>query len=172
MDRDDYRMDFDDRKQYVYDKAIAILEGDEDVFVDVCEELDAWNGFLGDSRCYEMDMIDEFFTKPSELLDKMDDFNANDSYFYFTAYGYVSTTDDKHSVYSDDYNSYDVLDALIDNYSNVDVYNDTLNQLLEILNNDDFGIDIDWSYDEVDNEDDMPEETDDEFTERIDNIVE
>ena len=171
MDRDNYSMDFDARRDYVYDKAIAILEGNDDVFVEACEALDAWNGFLGDSRCNDMDMIDDFFSRPSELLDKMDDFNANDSYFYFTAYGYVSTTDDKHSVYSDDYSASDVLDALIDNYSNVDVYNDTLNQLLEIINNDDFCIEDDWSYDEVDNEDDMPEETDDEFTDRIDNIV-
>lgn len=165
-----YTMDFEERRQYVYDKAIDVLEGDDDAFVEACEELDNWNGFLGDSRCEDMDMIDEFFNKPSDLLDQMNDFNPTDSYFYFTVYG-VSTTDDKHGIYSDDFSADDVLDALIDNYSHVDLReNSELNELLTILVNEDFGIDYDWSYDEADNEDDMPEETDDEFMERIDNI--
>jgi len=171
MNSENYKMDFDERKQYVYDKALGILEDDEDVFVEACEELDNWDGFLGDSRCKDMDMIDEFFDKPSDLLDKMDDFNTDDSYFYFTAYGYVSTTDSKYSVYSDDYSAEDVLDALIDNYSHVDIReNDELNELVNILTSEDFGIEEGWEYDEDMDEDDEPEETDDEFTERIDNI--
>lgn len=170
MNKENYAMNFDERKQYVYDKAIEVLEEDEDAFVEACEELDNWDGFLGDSRCESMDMIDEFFNKPSELLDQMNDFNPTDSYFYFTVYG-VSTTDDKHEVYSDDFSADDVLDALIDNYSHVDLTeNSELNELLTILVNEDFGIDYDWEYDEADGEDDMPEETDDEFMERIDNI--
>ena len=162
-------MDFDERKQYVYDKALDILKDDEDAFVEACEELDNWDGFLGDSRCESMDMIDEFFNKPSELLDQMNDFNPTDSYFYFTVYG-VSTTDDKHEVYSDDFSADDVLDELIDNYNHVDLTeNGELNELLTILVNEDFGIDYDWEYDEAE-EDEEPEETDDEFMERIDNL--
>lgn len=170
MNSENYRMDFDERKQYVYDKAIEVLEDDEDAFVEACEELDNRDGFLGDIRCESMDMIDEFFNKPSDLLDQMNDFNPSDSYFYFTVYG-VSTTDDKHSVYSDDFSADDVLDALIDNYNHVDLTeNSELNELLTILINEDFGIEYDWEYDEADSEDDMPEETDDEFMERIDNL--
>ena len=169
MNKENYRMDFDERKQYVYDKAIEVLEDDEDAFVEACEELDNWDGFLGDIRCESMDMIDEFFNKPSDLLDQMNDFNPTDTYFYFTVYG-VSTTDDKHSVYSDDFSADDVLDALIDNYSHVDLTeNSELNELLTILINEDFGIDYDWEYDEAE-EDEEPEETDDEFMERIDNL--
>ena len=169
MNKENYAMDFDERRQYVYDKAIEILEEDEDAFVEACEELDNWDGFLGDSRCESMDMIDEFFNKPSELLDQMNDFNPTDSYFYFTVYG-VSTTDDKHEVYSDDFSADDVLDALIDNYNHVDLTeNSELNELLTILVNEDFGIDYDWEYDEAE-EDEEPEETDDEFMERIDNL--
>ena len=170
MNKENYTMDFDERKQYVYDKAIEVLEEDEDAFVEACEELDNWDGFLGDSRCESMDMIDEFFNKPSELLDQMNDFNPTDSYFYFTVYG-VSTTDDKHGVYSDDFSADDVLDELIDNYSHVDLTeNSELNELLTILVNEDFGIDYDWEYDEAEEEDEEPEETDDEFMERIDNL--
>ena len=170
MNNEDYRMDFEERKQYVYDKAKELIEDDEDVFVEACEELDNWNGFLGDIRCESMDMIDEFFDKPSDLLDKMDDFDYQDEYFYFTAYGNVSTTDSRYSVYSDDFSAEDVLDALIDNYSHVDLREDNrLNELLDILTSGDFGIDEDWISDEAE-EDEEPEETDDEFMERIDDI--
>ena len=170
MNKENYTMDFDERKQYVYDKAIDILESDEDAFVEACEELDNWNGFLGDIRCMEMDMIDDYFEKPSDLLEKMDDFSYDNEYFYFSAYGYVNTTDDKHGVYSDDFSADDVLDELIDNYSHVDLTeNGELNELLTILVNEDFGIDEDWEYDEAE-EDEEPEETDDEFMERIDNL--
>ena len=175
MNENNYRMDWDERRQYAYDRAYEILEGDTDAFVDACEDLDVWDGFLGDSRCYSMDMIDEFFSRPSELLDKMDDFRYSDEYFYFTGYGNVSTTDDKYDHYSDDYSVDEVLDALIDNYSHIDIYNnDTLDELLRVLAEEDFGIDYDWSNDHDENEDipedDEPEETDDEFVERIDNL--
>lgn len=170
MNEANYRMDWNDRRQYAYDKAYEILENDEDAFVEACEELDNWDGFLGDSRCYNMDEIDEFFSKPSELLDLMDDFDYNDEYFYYTGYGYVSTCDNKYSHYSDDYSVDDVLDELIDNYNHVDLTeNSELNELLTILVNEDFGIDYDWEYDEAE-EDEEPEETDDEFMERIDNL--
>lgn len=170
MNREDYNMDFEARRQYVYDKAIDILNDEDDAFDEACEELDTWNGFLGDSRCYYMDEIDEFFSKPSDLLGKMSDFDYTDDYFYFSVYG-VTTTDDKHDVYSDNYSAEDVLDALIDNFSHVDLReSNELNELLNVLASEDFGIDYDWEYDEADGEDDMPEETDDEFMERIDSI--
>jgi hypothetical protein len=168
---EDYRMDFDERRQYAYDKALEILNDEDDAFDEACEELDNWNGFLGDDRCYSMDEIDEFFSRPSELVELMDEFDPNEQYFYYTAYGYVNTTDNKHSVYSDDFSTEDVLDALIDNYSHVDLTeSNELNEFINVLVNEDFGIDYDWNYDEVDSEDDMPEETDDEFMGRIDDI--
>ena len=171
MNREDYNMDFEARRQYVYDKAVDILNDEDDTFDEACEELDNWNGFLGESTCYSMDMIDEFFSRPSDLLDKMDDFNPNDEYFYFTGYSNVTTTDDKHSLYSDNFSAEEVLDALIDNFCNVDLRESReLNELLDVLTNEDFGIEEEWSYDEVDDEDDMPEETDEEFMERINSI--
>jgi hypothetical protein len=170
MNREDYNMDFEARKQYVYDKAVDILNDEDDTFDEACEELDCWNGFLGDERCYEMDMIDDFFEHPSDLLDKMSDFDYTDDYFYFTVYG-VTTTDDKHDVYTDNFSAEEVLDELIDNFSHVNLReSNELNELVHILANEDFGIEEDWNYDEVDSEDDMPEETDEEFMERIDSI--
>ena len=64
-------MGFDERAQYVREAIAEVLDNDTDIFVDVCEQLDDWNGFLGDARCYNMDMIDEFFARPSDLLDRM-----------------------------------------------------------------------------------------------------
>lgn len=171
MNEANYRMDWDDRRQYAYDRAYEILENDEDAFVEACEELDDWDGFLGDSRCYNMDEIDEFFSKPSELLDLMDDFDYSDEYFYYTGYGYVSTCNNKYSHYSDDYSVDDVLDKLIEEFNHVDFYeNPSLKDVIEVLYREDFGIEEDWAYDEDMDEDDEPEETDEEFMERIDNI--
>ena len=175
MNKADYTMDFNERRQYAYDRAYEILEGDTDAFVDACEELDNWNGFLGDSRCYDVDEIDEFFSSVSEFVEKMGEFDSSEAYFYFTGYGYVNTCDDKYDHYSDDISVDDVLDALIENYSHIDIYNnDTLDNLLEVLANEDFGIEDGWEYDENNWEDeyytDTPEETDDEFTDRIDSI--
>jgi hypothetical protein len=34
-----------------------------------------------------MDEIDEFFSRPSELVELMDEFDPNEQYFYYTAYG-------------------------------------------------------------------------------------
>ena len=95
-----FEMDFEDRKQHVREAIAEVLDDDTDVFVSVCEELDNWNGFLGDARCYDMSEIDDFFSSPSDLLDKMDGFNKDDEYFYFI-YDSVTTSSDKYDVYSD-----------------------------------------------------------------------
>ena len=97
------------------DEALELLENDEVLFNDMCEELDSWDGFLGDSRRMEMEMIDEFFSSPSEALSKIDfdDFNYNHDYFYFDNWGNICSSDDKD--YSDDHTAEEVLDAVIDN---------------------------------------------------------
>ena len=171
MNSENYRMDYEERKEFVIEKISNILQDDSEAFVEACEQLDDWNGFLSDARCEPMYMIDEFFSKPSDLLDKMDDFDRDDEYFYFTAYGNVSTTSDVYDIYSDEHDVDEVIDELIDNWLHVDLtVNDTLVELLDVVYNEDFGIDYDWTYDEADSEDDMPEETDDEFQDRIDTL--
>lgn len=42
-------------------KIIAYFEENESVFNDCIEELDSWNGYLGDDRYYEMEMLKEFY---------------------------------------------------------------------------------------------------------------
>ena len=160
-----FEMDFEDRKQHVREAIAEALENDTDAFVQICEELDSWNGFLGDARCYYMDEIDEFFSKPSELLDKMSDFDYTDEYFYFDVYG-VTTASDKYDVYSDNVTVDDIIDAVEDCYNHIDIEDTTLNELCRILFNEDFGIDED--FDEEDIED---YESDEEFTQRIADIM-
>lgn len=160
-----FEMDFEDRKQHVREAIAEVLENDTDAFVQICEELDNWNGFLGDVRCYNMDEIDEFFNKPSELLDKMSDFDYTDEYFYFDIYG-VTTSSDKYDVYSDNVSVDDVIDAIEDCYNHIDIEDTTLSELCEILFNEDFGIEEDFDEDDIEDY-----ESDEEFTQRIADIM-
>ena len=161
-----FNMDFEQRAEYVREAIADVLENDTDTFVEVCEELDSWNGFLGDARCYDMSEIDEFFEKPSDFLDKMgNDFCDCDDYFYFDL-GYVTTASDKYDVYSDAVGVDDVIDAIEDCYNHIYIADATLNELCEILFNEDFGIDEDFDEDDIEDY-----ESDEEFTQRIADIM-
>ena len=177
MNKENYRMDFEERRQYVYDKAIELLENDDYAFIEGCESLDSWNGFLGDERCYSMYDIDELLgeMKPSELFEKVtDDFDVRDKYFYFSIYG-IESCDNIIDVYRDCTTADELLDNLIDEYNHVGLsINSELDNLVNILYNEDFGIDVDFDYEDIDedfDEDELPEETDDEFKERIDSHI-
>lgn len=160
-----FEMGFDERAQYVREAIAEVLDNDTDLFVDVCEQLDDWNGFLGDARCYNMDMIDEFFARPSDLLDRMSDFDYTDEYFYFDVYG-VTTANDKYDVYSDTVSVDDIIDAIEDCYNHIDIEDATLDELCEILFNEDFGIEEDFDEDDIEDY-----ESDEEFKQRIADIM-
>lgn len=160
-----FEMSFEDRAQHVREAIAEALDEDTDAFVQICEELDNWNGFLGDARCYNMWEIDDFFDKPSDLLDKMSDFDTDDEYFYFDL-GYVTTSSDKYDVYSDAVSVDDVIDAIEDCYNHINIEDTTLSELCGILFNEDFGIDEDF-----DEEDIADYESDEEFTQRIADIM-
>ena len=166
MNKADYEMDFEQRRDYVMEQIAERLNEEPDVFVRACEELDSCNGFLGDARCFSMWEIDEFFSKPSELLDRMDDFDPSDDYFYYNGYGNVTTTNDVWDVYSDEHDADEVAEELVENYIHIYIDDAILKELVEVAANEDFGIEEDWEEDD----DDIPEETDEEFMERINNI--
>ena len=105
---------------------IEYFEKNGDIFTDCIEELDSYNGYLGDSRYYSMDELDEFYNgvEPSEILRRAyygrdDDswttdssgnktygeFNPNRDYFYYNGYG---------NLVSSDYKDYS---ALLDRYA-------------------------------------------------------
>lgn len=100
----------------------AYFEANEEEFITVIEELDSYNGYLGDDRYYNMDELDEMLygLTPSEVLartfyggddDTKDangnrgEFNPNRNYFYYNGYGNLVSTD-----YKDNYNYH------LDNY--------------------------------------------------------
>ncbi len=87
---------------------IEYFKNNEDIFNDCMEELDSYTGYLGDSRYYLMDELDELHNdvEPSEILrraffgydednwttDKSGEryycpFNPNKEYFRYNAYG-------------------------------------------------------------------------------------
>lgn len=105
---------------------IAYFKENGDIFADCIEELDSYNGYLGDDRYYSIDELDEFYkgVEPSEILRRAyygrdDDtfttdsngertygeFNPNREYFYYNGYG---------NLVSSDYKDYS---ALLDHYA-------------------------------------------------------
>jgi hypothetical protein len=155
-------MTLEERRDYIHNAMLDMIKADSDLFVEVCEELDSWDGFLGDDRCYSMDEIDEILgdIKPSELLNMVSsDFNFNDDYFYFNGYGNLKSCDDKADVYLCSFDREEILDEYLVNYFRYDLsrkYED-FEKLAEELN--------DYTDEDVENEDD------EEFTERIDELV-
>lgn len=171
MNELDYRMNYDDRKKYVYDLALEKLEED-DIFVEAVKELSSWDGFV-EEECFPMDDLDDLYGHMSlgDFLNHItSDFDHNDNYFFETVYG-LESCDDEADHYRDCVTNEEVLNKLIDDYNHVSLSDTTFDGLIEVLYNDDFGIDEDWDWElYVDDADYIPEETDDEFKERIDNL--
>lgn len=130
---------------------IEWFNDNDDVFIDCIEELDGWNGYLGDDRYYNMDEIAELFcgTNPLELLQraywgydeyggKTSSFDPTKQYFRFSGYGNLVSADEKD--YSDHLDSY-LVEALADKRKHVSEigYNEELSELfdkLESINDD------------------------------------
>lgn len=110
----------------------------EDIFNDCIEELDGYNGCLGDDRHYSMDELDEIYrgSDPLEILRRAyygrdDDayatdssgyktygeFNPNRDYFYYDGYGNLVSSDYKdYSAHLDLY----AVEAMSENRSYID----------------------------------------------------
>ncbi len=50
------------------EKIIAFFENNMELFADCVEELDGYDGFLGDDRLYRMDELNELYTDVEEAL--------------------------------------------------------------------------------------------------------
>jgi hypothetical protein len=112
---------------------VDLFESNEELFNQTIEELDGYNGYLGDDRYYYMDELTELFNgcEPIELLNKAffgydldvwhtdahgykvyGAFNPNRDFFKFNGYGnLVSTNHKNYNSFLDDY----FIDAVIDN---------------------------------------------------------
>lgn len=95
---------------------IAFFKDNEDIFNEAIEDLDAYNGYLGDNRYYTMDELDELYTgtEPSEILRRAfygydeetyitdgsgdreyGQFNPNRDFFTYNGYGNLVSADYK-----------------------------------------------------------------------------
>ena len=116
----------------LYNEVVQYLKNDESLHAEALESLDMYNGYLYDDRWYSMNDFDELMCdcSPREVAQNItNNFNINDEYFQFTAYGLKSSN---YKCYSD-YEETDTLDALIDNYSNINIYDSVLDTAVEAL---------------------------------------
>ena len=132
---------------------IALFEEDEELFNNCLLALDSYNGYLGDDRYYEMELIDEFYHDgdPLELLRRafygydLDNvtttasgnrenapFNPKRDYFRYNGYGnFVSTN---YPDYSDKRDRY-AIEEMLENRVYIDAIdrNEKLAQLFDEL---------------------------------------
>ena len=117
---------------------IEYFKNNEEIYNDCMEELDGYNGYLGDNRYYPMDELNEFYrdSEPLEILYRAyygrdDDtrttdstgnktygeFNPNRDYFYYNGYGNLVSSDYKdYSFLLDSY----AIEAMSENRSYID----------------------------------------------------
>lgn len=137
-------------KKEIYAKIKEYFEANDDVFNACIEELDDYNGYLGDNRYYDMESLNELYAseEPLEILqrayfgydedthsgngDDYGEFNPNRDYFHFNGYGnLVSTGYPTYSEYLDD----NFIDELSDNRNEISaIWNDPdLSELFDLL---------------------------------------
>ena len=143
-------------KKDIISDIIKYFKENEDVFNDCMEELDSYNGYLGDDRYYDMEELNDIYSgqEPQEILfrafygfdadswhtDSRGDkeygaFNPNREYFYFNGYGNLVSSDYKD--YSGNLDAY-AIEAMsenrnyIDSIENDDVLADLFDELEEI----------------------------------------
>lgn len=129
----------EEKKSYddLVKEAIEMIEDDDELYCELVEELDNWNGYADGFRCYEMCELDDYFCdcKVSEFLEKItDDFRLQDDYFYFSIYG-LESCDDKAELYRDNTTAEEVFDNVLDNSSHLYFYNTDFAELLEMIEN-------------------------------------
>ena len=140
-------------KEAVIAGIIQYFKENEDVFNDCMEELDSYNGYLGDDRYYNMEELNDLYSgqEPQEILFRAfygfdadswhtdrsgnkiyEAFNPNREYFYFNGYGNLVSSDYKD--YSDKLDEY-VIEEMSKNRGDIDsIENDnTLTELFDEL---------------------------------------
>ena len=139
----------------IIDEIIAYFRENEAAYNAAVEELDAYNGYLGDDRYYNMDELDELYsnTEPSEILERAfygydeetyttdasgnrehGQFNPNREYFRYNGYGNLVSADYKdYSGFLDHY----IIENMLENRNYIDTIDDEpeLSELFDELKN-------------------------------------
>ena len=121
-------------------KAIEELENNDELFIGCVDELDSWDGFADGFRAFEMCELDELCSgmTVSEFVEKMCNFDSRDDYFYFSIWG-IETTDSKIDLYRENVEAGELLDNLIEDYSNIDIkwidsdFDELISEIIEII---------------------------------------
>ena len=145
-----------DTKENIIQTIEEYFKENEDVFNDCIEELDSYNGYLGDDRYYEMEMLDELFNGESNIYilqrayygwdedsyqvnergekEHYNSFCPNRDYFKFNGYGNLVSTDYKD--YSDHIDTW-AIENMIENREYIDAIDDdeTLKELFDAIEN-------------------------------------
>ncbi len=111
------------------------LKDDDDLFCELVDELDSWNGFADGFRCYYMEELDELHCglSLSEFMDRLTSgFYVRDDYFYYSIYG-LESTDDKAGLYRENVDEGELLDNVRDNLNNIYISDSSFAELLEEL---------------------------------------
>ena len=137
-----------------YDKIISYFQENDDVFTETIEELDSWNGYLGDDRYYPMEEMNDLFcgqsvewilcraffgydadswTTNRDGTKEYGPFNPCRDYFSFNGYGNFVSSDWRD--YSDKLDDW-FIDQLLEYRSHL-YLNDEVVDLLDELENDD-----------------------------------
>jgi hypothetical protein len=116
-------------------KAVEMLKDNDDLFVEMVNEVDGYNGFADGFRAFPMYEIDELHCGVSigEFLDRLtSDFNHNDDYFYYSDYG-LESTDNIAELYRDNVYENDLLEQLIKYYPHIFFSDSELEEIVEAL---------------------------------------
>lgn len=130
---------------------INYFEENENDFITTIEELDSYNGYLGDDRYYDMEELDEFYsgTEATEILRRAfygydsetwttdangnkeyGAFNPNRNYFYYNGYGNLVSADYKDYSYKlDEW----FVDAIIDNAGQLYEIPDEVQEIIDSI---------------------------------------
>ena len=142
-------------KEKIIEKIIEYFKENEEIFNQCAEELDSYNGYLGDDRYYSMDELNDFYhdTDPLELLQRAyygqdedtyttdsngnrtyGEFNPNRDYFKYNGYGNLVSTD--YPDYSNMLDKY-IIDDMLENRQWIDTIDENLelSELFDELEN-------------------------------------
>lgn len=119
-------------------KAIEMLNEDADLFCEMVDELDGWNGFADGFRVFNMyELNDLYIDRPvTALLEDIGNnhFDLSDEYFVDTIYG-LRSIDDKYVEYSDNVTAEELFDNLLDNYNHLDIRDSEFAELMDEIYN-------------------------------------
>jgi hypothetical protein len=123
--------------QQLINEALEILKTDDDIFCEMVNELDSWNGYADGFRCYYMEDLNDLFYGVSltDFLDKLGrEFNHNDNFFVDTIYG-IESTDSMADYYRDNVDEGELLDEIIDKRNHIYISDTEFEDLIdEIVN--------------------------------------